>query len=159
MWDVGGKDRTELLSSTRHQTRGAAAHHQQHRQHRILPSCAFLHYFTPRALLQHASSEHCLAFWLAISSHSPRLQLLSPNRQLQTASAESKETGLAGRPCGFSSPVGAARRPSFETLSAADRFCSLLSTPVYGNVFLLTELAHSFSRTNCSTLRQELAVF
>lgn len=59
----------------------------------------------------------------------------------------------------FFSPVDPASESSFQTLSAAEGFCSVLSPPVYGNVFLLTELAHSFSRTNCSTLRQELAVF
>jgi hypothetical protein len=34
-----------------------------------------------------------------------------------------------------------------------------LLMPVYGCVFLLTELAHSFKRTNCSALKQELAGF
>lgn len=35
----------------------------------------------------------------------------------------------------------------------------VLPMPVYGCVFLLTELAHSFKRTNCSALKQELAGF
>lgn len=94
----------------------------------------------------------------------PHLQLLEPKGQLQNSSGESEETGF-GRSrlwiffffC-FSS-VDPAPESSSQTLSAADGFCSLLSPLVYGNVFLLTELAHSFSRTNCSTLRQELAVF
>jgi hypothetical protein len=34
-----------------------------------------------------------------------------------------------------------------------------LAMPVYGYVFLFTELAHFFRRTNCSALKQELAGF
>lgn len=35
----------------------------------------------------------------------------------------------------------------------------VLLMPVYGCVFLLSGLAHSFKRTNCSALKQELAGF
>lgn len=117
-----------------------------------------LHPLCPFAI---CSFESCVTSWLSLSSHSPTYSCYNQKDNCKILCLKAEKWGLAGWDHGlfFSIPMDSASESSFQTLRAADGFCSLLSPLVYGNVFLLTELAHSFSRTNCSTLRQELAVF